>query len=462
MLRSLASWGMRLLGENDSSVSMTRPTGHGPDEKPNPDDLKKALRGIVSGRSTITAGCFHLIGLSSLRERLGSRWKPVADRVYLLTEKLLKQHLDSRDVWLKHDAEVYVIVFARLGKIEAQLLCGKILQELHSLLMGDVDTASISVETAVITDGGDLKFESTALSDLILHAIDSATARGFPREGGPPAAEDKQLFHLSALPSWATDNQVREMAPPDILYRPIWDRRNEVISRYACAPARAGFGSAQAFWHDVLPDPQDVWQIFELDVHVLCTAVQEMYLNFKKETIVPVVIPVHFESLAVESRRRQYIALCRKFPRRLVPFAALELLGLPIGVPISRLVEVVSRIQPYCRSVFASVGPDTSDARTLATAGIKVVRVGLRPGLANNNIEVMRFLAVAQKCNLVTCLDGVRSLSDFDAAQSAGASLLTGPFIGGWTDAPGITARRSRKDFNKQFSTSVGYMARAR
>lgn len=412
------------------------------------EQARRGLREIVAN-GQITAGCFHLIGLQSLRERLGVRWTAAADRVHLLTEKLLKQHLDERDVWFLHDDDVYVVVFSRLGKSEAQLLCGKIIQELHMLLLGDVDTASITVETAVITHGA-IEMEANPLSDLIRRAIGSIDASG---DFSPPAPEpdpipESAYFGLAELPSWATENQTVKERPPEILYRPIWDSMHQVISRYGCAPARIGYGPSHHFWHDVLLDPADVHQVFDLDVHVLCVAVEAMYQNHKHNMIVPIVIPVHFETLAVQARRRQFISLCRRFPRPLIPFTTLEVLGLPHGVPASRMVEVVNSIQPFCRTVFVATRPDTNDLPALVTAGVKVVRTTLRSGGgANNNLDVSRFLLAARKCQVVTCLDGIKSLSDFETAQAIRAPLLAGPFIGEWLPSPGAAMRRSKQDF---------------
>lgn len=105
-------------------------------------DLRKRLLDIIQTAPTMAAGSVHLIGLEALRTRLGSRWDQVSDRVGTLTEKLLLQFLDARDIWFRHAADRYVVAFAERRKAEVQMICAKVVEQLQILLLGDAEAPS--------------------------------------------------------------------------------------------------------------------------------------------------------------------------------------------------------------------------------------------------------------------------------------------------------------------------------
>lgn len=74
-----------------------------------PEQTKARLRHILSGGQRHSAGAVQLIGLGTLRDRLGNRWDIVKERIYEQTERLFDRHLPpqmsgcgptTRIIWL--------------------------------------------------------------------------------------------------------------------------------------------------------------------------------------------------------------------------------------------------------------------------------------------------------------------------------------------------------------------------
>ncbi|MEA1674179.1 hypothetical protein [Nitrospirillum sp. BR 11163] len=157
------------------------------------DDIQDRLGAILEHQARISAGTVQLLGLESLKERLGSRWASVRDRVHQLTERLLNQSLSPGDVVFPYGPDTYLVVFAQMDERAASLLCARVLHDLQRLLLGDADTGTIVVRTAVRQVTGDLVLKQHRLADLLAGAA-RADALAMGREA---AASGK-----AAAPGW--------------------------------------------------------------------------------------------------------------------------------------------------------------------------------------------------------------------------------------------------------------------
>lgn len=131
------------------------------------DNVVEALRRILARRDPTPAGSIHLMGLDSLADRLGSHWPAVADRVHLLTIRLLNQYLSPNDTWFRHSGDTYVVVFAQLGAAQAEIICDMMVKELQRLLLGSNDTESIRVRASVQRIGSDTLSAPARLNRLL-------------------------------------------------------------------------------------------------------------------------------------------------------------------------------------------------------------------------------------------------------------------------------------------------------
>lgn len=392
------------------------------------------LRRIFAKRDPTQAGSIHLLGLESLRDKLGTRWQVVADRVHQLAEKLLKQHLAPADVWFRYGGESYVVVFATLGPQQAQLVCAKIVEELQTMLLGSADLESITVRTATYELGSDVVFAPTRLKDML-----DGAALGL----GPGAAG---MVSSPGVPAGSTARET--MAPVEVKFRPVWDAGPQVLSIYIARSYRPRPGRQPLWGYEALQDPADPQQILEMDLLILKHALDTSLELYDNRFRFFLSVPINFESLAVLARRQQMVAALQKIPTHMRAFMTYHLVGVPAGVPVSRLGEMVSTLRPYGRTIMVVVDLGSSDLPTIAASGAKVAAVALPPGTQADKIraEMLRFAATAARHQLYTSVEGVNDPALEQLCAEAKISFLSGDLVGGWVDVPENVLRMSRDD----------------
>lgn len=398
-----------------------------------------ALRRIFSRRDPAQAGSIHLMGLESLRDRLGVRWVPVADRVRLLTERLLGQYLSPHDTWFRHGAEAYVVVFAQLGPDQARLICAKIVEELQVMLLGEADTASITVRTAVHEIGSQTLLVPASLKQM-LHDAETSLRQG---DAAGNAAFDRSVGFRAG--------GGEKLGPPQVRYRPVWDMKRQVVSVYIARTCRSRPGRSPLWAYEGLDDPEDPQQILGMDLHLIQEAVAEALELYENRFRFFLSVPIHFESLAVLGRRREMVAALQAIPAHMRAYMAYHLYGAPAGVPTGRLAEMVGTLRPYGRTTMVVVDPTSADLPTLAAAGARMASVLLPPGSSADRCrtDVLRFGAAAAKNRLLTSIEGVDSFAMASLCEDAGINFLSGDLIGDWTDVPEHAARRSLADLRR-------------
>lgn len=427
-------------GASSSSSSVSTCKHREADAPPMADaNAADTLRRIFSRRDPAQAGSIHLMGLESLRDRLGARWEPVADRVHLLTAKLLDQYLSPHDTWFRHGGEAYVVVFAQLGPEQARLICARVVEELQILLLGEADTATIKVRTAVHEIGSEMMLVPASLSQM----LDDAAGRLKQADAAGDAVYDRTAAAISS--------KVEKMGPLEVRYRPVWDVKRQVVSTFIARTCRSRPGRSPLWAYDCLEDPEDPQQILGMDLHLLQEAVGTALELYENRFRFFLSIPIHFESLAVLGRRREVMAALLSIPSHMRPFMTYHLYGVPAGVPTGRLSELVGALRPYGRTTMVVVEPASNDLPVLAAAGARVASAYLPQGISVDRIraDMTRFGAVAAKNRLLTSVEGVDSLAMESLCEEAGISFLSGDLIGDWMEVPEHAARRSLADFSR-------------
>ncbi|AIB10858.1 hypothetical protein ABAZ39_02245 [Azospirillum argentinense] len=388
---------------------------------------------LFSGR-LITAGAVHLIGLEDIRNQLGNRWERVKERVHIYTTRLLEKMLSPHDVWFRHGEAQFIIVFAHADIQAAQLICGKIVEDLHQSLLGHSDTSQIIVKTALVEIDGSVAVGSARLDDLLLHAASpSERPSAKPQRAGRPEERSEERQRPS-LTDFALGNG--EPPPrPKVLFRPVYDVRNKVISTYTCRP------DLHTCRHINQITADDVMQeeaIFDYDMETLCHAVRTYNELYQNKFRYAQTIPVHFETLASVRRRREYLQSCRMIPNCLIPFLAFELEGLPQGIPNGRLAEMVTMLRPFGRAAIVILREENSDIATYANAGVKGVGLAMdfRDGDQRCIDKINAFCPIPRKHGLFAYLDGIRNVEQFQAAIEAGAAYVGGAVVGKDSDVP--------------------------
>jgi len=400
------------------------------------NSFKSCATDILAGRHKITAGSVHLIGLDDIREELGERWDGVKDRVHGYAERLFHKFLSPQDHWFRHGDDHYIIAFALTDKTAAQLICSKIVEHLHRSLLGHADTRRITVTSAVMTVDGRVALDSARLEDVLRNAVaglENAEETAGPATPAPGPAAAAPAFH------------------PNVRFRPIFDVQHKVVSTFVSRPAP----DTARFIHGIMGfEAQHEEAAFALDMESLAQSVgtyNELYANKFRYAQT---ITVHFATMASARRRREYVEACRAIPHHLLPFLAFELEGLPHGVPLVRLAEIVAMLRPFGRAVMVMTrDEDLRDLPGYAKAGIKGVGIRLDIGEAGQPcVERMQaFCQAARRFGMFTYVDGVRTAAQLAAAEAAGAAYLCGPMIGEDAEVPEHMRRCTEQQMIRRF-----------
>lgn len=407
--------------------------------------FRDRARDILSSGRTVTAGAVHLIGLEDIRDHLGKRWETVKERVRDYTGRLLEKMLSPQDVWFRHGEAQFIIVFAHADIKAAQLICGKIVETLHQTLLGHSDTSQITVKTALMEIDGSIAIGSARLDDLLHRAAgqperqaDRTDPTAQPRTAQPtaqPAAQPQaEERRRPSLAGFALDNGEPSLQPK-VLFRPVYDVKNKVISTYTCRP---DLHTCRHINQITLDDVLQEEAIFDYDMETLCHAISTYNELYKNKFRYAQTIPVHFETLASARRRREYLQSCRMIPNYLIPFLAFEFEGLPQGIPNGRLAEMVTMLRPFGRAAIVILREYTTDIAVYANAGVKGVGLSMdfRDGDQRCIDKINAFCPAPRKHGLFAYLDGVRNVEQFQAAIEAGAAYIGGAVVGKDSDVP--------------------------
>ncbi|MEA1672020.1 hypothetical protein [Nitrospirillum sp. BR 11163] len=400
--------------------------------------MNDRLRSILAERSPVAAGSIQMIGLDSLKVKLGQRWDAVRSKVLILAERLLGDVLSPQDVFFRHGEDTFVIVFAQLGDREACLICGRIVEDLQRLLLGEADTSTIRVTSVVGMVDDTVQLQAASLDELL-----DAVARSMSR---PEAGRQ-----IGGGTTWAEPWRGNPAETVEVMYRPAWDAARQVLFLYI-ARARRLRGN-QALWGTgalscATANPMEV---LDLDLVIMRGAIETYLELYENRFRFFLSLPIHYESISVTSRRQQIIDLAGCVPAHLRPFLNYRLEDLPDGIPEGRLRELINGLRPFGRSVTVATKLQSRDLPIFAAAGAKGVAATL-PGpilTERTAVDLAYFASSAQKLRLGTLVEGVETKAAEAAATAAGINFLAGDFIGPWTAVPGHVIHKPRHELGR-------------
>jgi len=398
-------------------------------------DLEKRLKDLLSQPRLLGAGRINMFNLDTLRDRLGERWPTMRERVHAATEKVLSRHLSPRDIHFRTSDDEYIIVFAVVEKQMANLLCGKIVEDLHRLFFGDEDLNVLRVSTAVGTFEGKLIYKTSSLGDILRGIHDSTSSNTDERESATPEAS--AASSVSDLRVIFRD--YHEVDRVNSMYRPVWDVERQVITTYMYTPVRRSPGGSMTEGPAVFELINSSERLTKINVAALVEAVETLDELYRNKFRLMISIPVCFETLAPRKARLEYLVACGNIPDYLRGFIVFELLRFPTGVPNGRMTDLINELRPFCRWTFLRCDltqPRFSNLVGTGLTGVSVVVPDDREAEARTMEGMNTFVAAAERAGLRTCAVGVASTSLALAARGAGFTFIAGDPVGRIDDIP--------------------------
>jgi hypothetical protein len=362
-----------------------------------------SIRALVP-ESLLRNGAVHILDLDSIRVRAGVRWEKSRDAVYARLEQTLQRQLGSADVFLRLTDTTYLLTQPSSPPEDSDLCCFKIMFDLLTHLFGQCGVADICLHRVVACEQDALVTEKIAFPALHKLAVRAGTSVDV---GG-----DVVSLPIQGAPAGTGATR----------FAPVWDARKGVITTF-----RQEIEMVEGFDSGI--DPRRAVASFLLCFRRSCEMLArhaEGNARFLLE------MPISYELLSNPIGRMEFVSLCRSLPSHVRQFLLFEVAQIPLGVPQSRLSELVSALKPFARGIFAQVTSRTYDFGAFQSVGLQAIGLSLvsPTGVVTGREEVEKLAAAAHKMRLSSFVCGAQSLDQIEFACSRGIDLVCGTAIG--------------------------------
>ncbi|MGA7712358.1 MAG: hypothetical protein WCA81_10685 [Rhizomicrobium sp.] len=364
-------------------------------------------------------GSAAVIGLDVIRHETGSRWEKMREAIFSRLEVALRQRLGPSDFFIPIDDVSLLVVMPTVTPEEAQMCCLRIAYELHISLLGPCTIEQLRIASAVATADDTLEITPISAPHMATLAKRAGLSELIASKGaGKPA----MLPASQASPLTI----ITEPEVPLCHFMPIWDAQNGAITAYRCTPKQTRLMYSMEV--SDIPAPE----LLQLSLTALDRAVGalEVHLAHGMRVLVNILVP--YEVLATPVARMEFVAACRQLRGELRPYLVIEIVGLPVGVPPSRLADLVSTVQSFGRAVFARVplnGPSLSACEGSGLKGIGFRIVPGPGGVSDMKNDIERLCTAAKRLRLPVFLDDVPTNEMVRFAHSAGVQWMSGAVI---------------------------------
>ncbi len=397
-----------------------KPSAPSPDAGPNAQFAKlekrlaRFLATVDRDGKPVTAGAIQLVGLATIRKRLGDKWERFSDLVHGTARSVIEQHLTDSDVYSLYKNESYIILFAQATEEQGRFKAKVIGDEISRRLFGGTDTAdAITVKTLVYQLDGTLGLEDaddgTLLDRLFIQAHDHFDEQD---EGSP-------------APTFGKDDGASDSSPFRLVYQPIWNVRKNVVSGFLATL----WQDKAAFADGVPPATRDVDLFVLKDV---IRGVREIEEGAAKKVFIA---PVHLSTLSIPDSRRAYFALCRTVDETARRYMAFELILPDDRTVLSRLDSVSLQLRSFGRSLMCRLELDFNINSFGFFRNNRFIAIGISlPTSRYKESDIMArletFSAMAERHGVGSYLHNVPSLSLMSFAIASGFGYLSGEPIG--------------------------------
>ncbi len=425
----LSKLGLTTAPETDRQDKKTGPGAHPtPAADPRIETFSQQIETVLGRHQDAVRDRTFLISLDKVRDKLGPKWESVRDKVHETVRGIIEHHMTAQDLYTQYDDLSFLVVLSGRGAREAQLRCTLISEEILRRLLGRQTAAEvIDIKMVRVADDQGLRFDDLPGIDSLL--ADYFVADAAPAEPKRPVPPPARPAPPPAAPAKAApSNKVLGLFESEFIFRPLLAVRTKVVSTFMCIPVRPRHGG-YASGYDVLGDPGDPRHILELDLLTMnhTAGALRMLQQTKKRSLMA--LPVHFETLADSGRRAHYVSQCAESFSATANRVVFEIVGLPDGIPQARLIDLASALRPNSRAVMARFDLEHTSFPAFRTAGLHAVGVDVYTSEKSETTvmaQLDRFIDSAKKNQLRTYVLGVRSISLYTVAVTAGTDYLAG------------------------------------
>ena len=369
------------------------------------DFTSKVLSFVRENRvaaDALIAGNVQMLGFEALKERFGDSWEGIKDKVHLLTEGVIKQHITNSDVFLLMNDEKFVVLFGKATRQEADATARRIARDVNAKLNGaGAGMEAVSVRPVVFEVPRDQTDDLKTPATLEASVEDAQRQAEREDEARVEAAKERMVMRF-----W-----------------PVANVRKRLVSCYHAelhvpADLDIGLGAEGVSATGAVEAA--------LDRMVLAKAGEALTEAAGRKMRALLIVPVHFETVAAKGFRSSYLEVCKLLPRIAEQRLMLMVRNLPDDVPQGRLHTIFTYLAPYFSGFVGDFSLSFRRADKLGGVGLIAVAV--------NGAELEPLT-----------VQGVSALRDFSRGNHSGK--VRRYFYGAQNFDAATAARRAQFDY---------------
>ncbi|KZD05873.1 hypothetical protein [Oceanibaculum pacificum] len=379
------------------------------------DRILEFVRNNKLVAEALIAGNVQMLGFAEVRKTFGERWPAIKDKVQLLAEAAIRKHTTPVDVFLTIDEERMVILFGRSTREEADDKSARIAREINEKLSGvsGIQDGLVTCRALVLELDRDSAAETLTTPEGLDQTVEAAQR----------SAEQAERESFQKL-----ESELR------ITYWPMANVRKRLISAYAAS-------LVLPVWKTSGEERERRTGVFEceLDCYAMIHA-GEALVRAGHSRRALLLVPVHFETLAVKPFRTQLIAACQMLPRISSRRMLLDVVDLPEGVPQGRLHTLFSYVGPFFAGFVARQPLGfRSPQRFVGLKMLAIAADGSHVGTPKRDEyeQMQGFAAAAEKAHMRSVFYGAATFEAATAAKRARFDYIQGAAVAPAVSDPG-------------------------
>jgi hypothetical protein len=390
-----------------------------------------------AGSSTLLTGSVQLVGLSKIREKLGSAWDAIAVKAAAIAEEEIGRRLGETDIY-KPDADGYLICFDTLDEAGAARIAHEISED---------------IEARLIEQLGELRGEDLGVSSFVAKVPMAAfRSSDNPTEALKAALEQIRLEVESA----AKDRSFgRILKQSSIFFQPIWASQEHGKTQNRCVLDPLS-GTAVSKYLEEIDDREEMLEaLANLDCIIFTKSVEGLHRALKVMKRATVLVPVHFHTLTGELNL-DLVSLGASAPASYRKFLVLDVIGVPASAGVRELVRAAKVANQITDRVVFQISP----TEQRVTENFLELLWGVSHNLGDLNAEdpavqreLVRFTACAAEAGLQSFAYGVSTLG-----RAMGAVRASFDYVGGSAVHNTVPVPRPQSRFSPIFGDLIAKM----
>lgn len=399
-------------------------------------DDKLHYEKIIAISDLHKSGQVYLLSLVNIKQALGVKWYKHYNDILKSLVKNVRDKIDENDVFYARSDDEFIIIFTEKNELVSQHICIEILQNISKIYIGKHDNENIIINVATGRLNGKLLFKRILTTDL---------------------KEEKRFSISNFNLSQKINDQIplaTKKKPYELVYKPIWDRKKELISTYMVNARRTddiniNNSTTTPIGYDVLSNPFSLSSRMEMDIFMMQETIVVMNDFFKNKFRAIFSIPVHHITLFNLTRLNKFIYQCQAIPKHLRKYISFTLIGFPEGFPEARMNFIITNLLKFSRNVVINCDKIPQNISYFKNNQISGLALTIPSKIDNPNLywdKINQLSTHCQKEKISLYLDGINDFNDLSFKKETDLDFISGNIIGSYTDVPANISHKNWDD----------------